>query len=355
MGSEESLKSNDNKELQEQEITTGEELLKPSLQKNKSKILSIIVLIAIIITGGVFLYVIAGDNFFKDYAIKVNSQALEREEFNRIYNNEIERVKEFFKKQNKPFDPKSNEAKKIENEIKNMIIEQLSVRLLLLDDAIKKGYSADDKEIEAQINAFKVKMGQENFNDMLKKQNLTTDYIKGDIKKRIIVQKYLDDKVKGIKINDTVAEAYFNQNREKYRHPEMIRASHILLKTEEEAKKVLKELKGGVDFAKLAEKYSIDPSAKYNKGDLNFFPRGVMVPEFERAAFSTSVGKISNIIKTRFGYHIIKVTEKREARDVKFAEIKDVIKKEMTSNKQKSLIDETIKKLKEKAKIDVRV
>ena len=89
-----------------------------------------------------------------------------------------------------------------------------------------------------------------------------------------------------------------------------IRASHILVSTLEEAEKVLSEIKSGGDFGELAKKYSKCPS-KENGGDLGYFEKGQMVKEFEDAAFSLNEGEISGIVKTEFGYHIIKLTGKK--------------------------------------------
>ena len=345
------------------EVSSGEGLNVDS-QKKKKKSLPVI-LISLVIVGLVVVYTIGGNSsalksyvnkyILKDYAIRVNSQVIGRAEYDRIYNKEMEMAKEFLKTQHRELDLRGAEAKKLGDEIKKRIVDQLSVRLLLLDDAIKKGYNVSDKDIDAQINGLIEKMGKERFNAILKKDNLTIDYIKDDFKKQMIVQKYLIEKMKQIKIDDNGTEQYFKQNKGKYNYPEMVRASHILLKTEQEAKEILKQLKGGADFAKLAETRSIDPSAKENKGDLNFFPKGAMIPEFEKIAFTYPVGKLSGIVKTQFGYHIIKVTDRKEASDVKFEQVKKAVKGEMVKEKQKNLIDKTINDLKAKAEIDVRV
>lgn len=89
-----------------------------------------------------------------------------------------------------------------------------------------------------------------------------------------------------------------------------VRASHILISTEQEATNLLNQIQAGQKFEKLAKKHSQCPSGK-NGGDLGFFTRGRMVPEFENAAFNMQVGQVSAPVKTQFGYHLIKVTEKR--------------------------------------------
>lgn len=109
-------------------------------------------------------------------------------------------------------------------------------------------------------------------------------------------------------INFTVskAAAYTEENQKVYK---TVRAKHILVKTEEEAEEIMKKLENGEDFDTLARQYSFCPS-KEKGGDLGFFNRGQMVPEFENAAFSTPIGGIVGPVKTRFGWHIIKVTRK---------------------------------------------
>ena len=116
-------------------------------------------------------------------------------------------------------------------------------------------------------------------------------------------------------------ERTYNERIGTYSTPEQIRASHILLTTEgkddaavrAEAEKVLKEAQSGADFAALAKKYSQDESNAQNGGDLDYFSRGRMVPDFENAAFALKPGEISNLVKTEFGYHIIKLTDRKPA------------------------------------------
>src|SRR5215471_12261974 len=116
-------------------------------------------------------------------------------------------------------------------------------------------------------------------------------------------------------------ERTYNANIEQYSTPEQVRASHILLKTEgkddaavkAKAEEVLKQARAGADFAELAKKYSEDEASAKNGGDLDYFGRGRMVPEFDQAAFTLEPGKISDLVKTQYGYHIIKVVDKKAA------------------------------------------
>src|SRR5262249_48106276 len=128
-------------------------------------------------------------------------------------------------------------------------------------------------------------------------------------------------------------ERTYNNNIEQYSTPEQVRASHILLKTEgkddaavkAKAEQLLKEVKGGADFAELAKKNSEDESSAKNGGDLDYFGRGRMVPEFDQAAFAMQPGQISDLVKTQYGYHIIKVVDKKAATTRPLAEVRQQI------------------------------
>src|SRR5205814_4206865 len=125
----------------------------------------------------------------------------------------------------------------------------------------------------------------------------------------------------------------YKTNAEQYTTPEQVRASHILFKTEgkddaavkAKAEEVLKQAKGGADFAALAKKYSEDEASAKNGGDLDYFGRGRMVPEFDQAAFAMEPGQISDLIKTQYGYHIIKLVEKKPGTTRSLADVRQQI------------------------------
>ena len=159
------------------------------------------------------------------------------------------------------------------------------------------------------------------------------------------------------------AEARYQQNLATYQTPEQVRASHILLKTDgkndaevrKKAEGILAKVKAGADFAALAKQYSEDGS-KDNGGDLDFFGRGAMVKEFDEVAFSLEPGKISDLVKTQFGYHIIKVVERRPASTRTFADVKlqveDQIKYEKAQAEAARIADEIAKEIREPADLD---
>jgi peptidyl-prolyl cis-trans isomerase D len=141
-------------------------------------------------------------------------------------------------------------------------------------------------------------------------------------------------------------QRYYNNNIQQYQQPEQIRASHILLKTEgkdeaavrKTAEGILAQVKGGADFAALARKVSEDEGSKEQGGDLNYFSRGRMVPEFEDAAFKMNAGEISDLVKSQFGFHIIKVVDKKPGA----TRTLDEVRQQITDILQQQIADEQI-------------
>jgi peptidyl-prolyl cis-trans isomerase D len=153
-------------------------------------------------------------------------------------------------------------------------------------------------------------------------------------------------------------ERTFNDNIQQYSTPEQVRASHILLKTEgkddaavkKQAEELLAKVKKGADFADLAKKNSQDEASAAKGGDLDFFGRGQMVPEFDKVAFALQPGQISDLVKSPYGYHIIKVTDKRAASQKTLAEVRpqieDQLKYEQAQTAAQKLADQVASELK---------
>lgn len=172
-----------------------------------------------------------------------------------------------------------------------------------------------------------------------------------DLKKRVIVEAYLKKKVEeSSNISDADMKAFYEKNKDKFQSGAQIRASHILVKSEAEAKDIQDQLKNGASFEELAKKHSIDGAAQKG-GDLGWFGKGSMIPDFEKVAFGLKQGETSGIVKTQFGYHIIKKTGERPAGPRSFEEVKDQIKAAMVPERQQ----ETFKKLKDELKKDAKL
>lgn len=182
----------------------------------------------------------------------------------------------------------------------------------------------------------------------------------------LLAQEYVMRNVVGkINVTDKDVSEYYASHKSEFENPEMVRARHILIKVAHDAKpeqwqeaekKALdtkKRIDGGEDFAATAKSVSEDPGSKEKGGDLGFFPRGQMVPEFEQAAFSLNSGAISEPVKSKFGYHIIKVEEKRESTLRPLEEVSASIKNSLTEKKQEEGITQLLNDLRKKYNVVV--
>lgn len=175
-----------------------------------------------------------------------------------------------------------------------------------------------------------------------------------DLKKRLIVESFLKKKVETeSKVSDEDLKKFYEQNKDKFKAGEQIRASHILVKAEKEAKDILAQIKAGGNFEELAKKNSVDSSSAKG-GDLGWFGKGSMVPAFEKAALALKEGQVSDVVKSDFGYHIIKLTGKRAAGIRPFEEVKEQIKGAIMPSKQQDVFQKIKEELKKTAKIMVK-
>ena len=175
-----------------------------------------------------------------------------------------------------------------------------------------------------------------------------------DLKKRVVVEAFLKKKVEEqAGLADADLQKFYDANKDKFKTGEQVRASHILVKSEQEAQDILGQLKKGGNFEELAKKHSTD-SVGAKGGDLGWFGKGSMIPAFEKVAFGLKEGELSGIVTTQFGYHIIKLTGKRPAGVRPFAEVKDQIKAGLLPDKQQEVFKKLKDDLKKSAKISVK-
>jgi peptidyl-prolyl cis-trans isomerase C len=254
------------------------------------------------------------------------------------------------------------------DEIYRGAIDRLVTYTLLKQEGKNKGVKIDDAEIDAKVKEVRAQFPtQEAFEKALKDRDMTLDTFKTDARADLMVNKVMEGAVANVPgPTDAEAKDFYAKNPDKFKQDEQVRASHILVrvapdadaKTKAQAKaeidSVLKDVKGGGDFAKLAQQHSQDGSAAQG-GDLGYFPRGQMVPEFDKVAFTLPVGQVSGIVTTQFGYHILKVTDKKPARTVPFEEAAPQIKQYLEQQKKQQAADTFIEALKKKAKIDILV
>jgi peptidyl-prolyl cis-trans isomerase C len=227
-----------------------------------------------------------------------------------------------------------------------------------------------ESEVTAEFDRFKQQFPDEKtFTEQLAGQGQSPDGIKKDIRRYIQQNRWMEAQVKGkVDVTDAEAETFYKENPDQFKQPEQVRASHILVKVEQGAKedevkakqdaanKILDRVKKGEEFGKLASELSEDPGSKEQSGDLNFFAREQMVPQFSEAAFKLKKGEVSpEPVRSDFGFHIIKVTDRKDAGDVAFAEAKPQLVDFLQGRKKQAEIGKVLRGLRESAKVTINL
>lgn len=178
-----------------------------------------------------------------------------------------------------------------------------------------------------------------------------TQDIIAEATKKIVIARLVEKEVeKKVRVSDEEVRKYYDEHSEEFMLPERWRASHILVDTPEEASAVEQKLSQGESFEELAKEKSKDATAKMG-GDIGYFSKGQLIPEFEDECFKLKVGEVGNAVKTQFGYHIIKLTDKKSPEVQDFSAVKDMIKRELEREKKKALLDQMMVDVKSNAKI----
>ncbi|MFS0591300.1 parvulin-like peptidyl-prolyl isomerase [Cytobacillus horneckiae] len=214
------------------------------------------------------------------------------------------------------------------------VLDTLISDEIIRQEMKKENIKVSDKEIAEEMEAYMDTFGGEDtFNEVLKNSGVDVSIIEKNIMTYLASKKILEPK---IEITDEEIQTYFDENKDSFDKEEEVEASHILVDDEKTAKEVVKKIEQDEDFAELAKEYSTDTATKDNGGELGFFAKGDMVKEFEEKAFGMENGDISEPVKTEYGYHIIKVTDKQEPKKAELEEVKDEIKDILLESKLES-------------------
>jgi peptidyl-prolyl cis-trans isomerase C len=254
------------------------------------------------------------------------------------------------------------------DEILRATLDRLITYTLLSQEAKSRKVVATDSEVEERLKQMQQQFpNEEAFKKALAERNMTLDRLRSDTRNDLVISKMMDAEVATTPgASDAEAKEFYDKNPDKFKQPEQVRASHILIRVDENAdaaakqkalakiQALLKRAKAGEDFAALAKANSQDGSAAQG-GDLNYFGRGQMVPAFDEAAFKLKPGEISDVVTTQFGYHIIKVTDHKDATTVPLEQVSDRVKQFLSGQKKQEKADQFITTLKEKSKIEVLV
>ncbi len=242
---------------------------------------------------------------------------------------------------------------------------------LIVDKLIsRKASSVDikDADLEAELTRVKSQFPSEDvFKAEMTKAGETESSFRDSVKKMMQQQKWMESQI-GDKasVSDSDVKKFYDENKKEFEHPEMVRASHILIRVPEDASDdVVAEKKKAADaalarvatkkedFTAVAKEVSEEPGAKESGGDLNFFPKDRMVPEFANAAFAMKKGDISKEpVRTKFGWHIINVTDRKDSGSMPYEEVKDQVSSYLEGGKRREAVRNVIDSIRAEAKVE---
>lgn len=254
-------------------------------------------------------------------------------------------------------------------QMKQQTLDRMVVEKLLDEKVKAKNITVTSEEAEKELGkmAARQQMSIDDLKALIEANGETFEQVKAKIQRGLGYQKLIEEQFADkTNVTDADAQKYYSENTSKFQIPEQVRASHILIpvntsdpnvdpntvkaQAKAKAEGLLKQVKGGADFAELARANSSCPSSAKG-GDLDFFGKGQMVGPFEDAAFGMKVGETSNVVETQFGYHIIKVTDHKDAGTTTFEQAKDGIIKDLGDKKRREMAAQYIQSLKSEAKI----
>jgi len=247
------------------------------------------------------------------------------------------------------------------------VLNEMVTRELVLQQVAGNEPTNLAAQVKAQIDQAKLQAGgDENYTKALADMGVTADEYAKRVREMILIQetikKAVDEK---IKVTDADCKKFYDENRSKFIIPEQVRASHILILCPPEAtaevrtqklaqiQAALSLVKGGENFADVARKFSEDPGSKEQGGDLGFFARGRMVPEFETAAFGLATNQVSDVVTTHYGYHVIKAVDRKAAGERTYADAKDNIETYLKNMHGQQSAQQYLKELRDKTKVEI--
>lgn len=276
------------------------------------------------------------------WAVKVNGDSI----LVKDYDARVADAQKIYEKQGMNFE--TDQGKQALPQIKSQLLDRMIEGKLIAQEVKNQKLNPEDEKVKAQEDVIKKNMGDDaTFQDTLKQQGMS----ESELKNFLTVYEKVTSNVKAP--SDSEVKAFFDKNVANYSQPESVTARHILLKTEDEAKAVIEQLKAGADFVQLAKDKSIEPGAKESGGDLGTFTKGKMVAEFEKAAFAQKVGTFSiTPVKTEFGYHVILVETHTVAVAADYAKVKDQVAQDALNQAKDTKFQTYFDDLRKKAKIE---
>lgn len=237
----------------------------------------------------------------------------------------------------------------LEEQAGDFVLQQMIVEEIIRQKQEELGITVSDEQYEQFFNRLVAQLGgPQGIQQFLMESQMTIDQFNENLRFNLLVSELAKSEVT---VTDEEVQEFFEANKDRLGQREEVAASHILVDTEEEGEELLARLDEGADFAELAKEYSQDTQSGARGGELGFFGRGAMIPDFEEAAFALGVDEYG-LAQSEVGWHIIWVTDKKEARDAELTEVFDQIKDSLLAQKAMNP-NEYVEKLRQSAEVEV--
>jgi peptidyl-prolyl cis-trans isomerase C len=255
------------------------------------------------------------------------------------------------------------------NDVVRDVLNQLIGYQLLLQETRERRTSVPEADVDARVAALRSQFpSEEAFAETLQLRQMTLEMLRTETRQSLQVDVLLESEIGTVPpVTTEQITEFYEQNPGDFQQAEQVRASHILLGSQENADAAAKEatrvraeealnlVKTGADFAAVARQYSDDPGSRPNGGDLGYFQRGQMVPPFEEAAFSLAPDQTSELVETTFGYHIIRVTERQAPRTIPLAEVRQEVQQFLEGRNRDLQMQVFVESLRDKGQVDTYI
>jgi len=249
--------------------------------------------------------------------------------------------------------PGQNLSPEEKEELERAFLVQVIDRELALDEAENLGITVTPMEVEEALQEYRRDYPAGAFEEMLSERGFTLDSWQRELTQNLLMEKVVRQAAySGVTVSEEEIAAYYQEHRDTFDRPEQVRARQIVIASEAEGQRILGLLRQGESFAEMARQYSLSPDGEQG-GDLGFFARGEMPPEFDAVVFSLPVGRLSDLVKSEYGFHIFLVEERRKAMRLGLDDVRDEIRSGLRAEKEDRAYQEWLGKLRGQAAIEV--
>jgi len=304
------------------------------------------ILVAVVLSVALVLSLTACGE--EDIAARVNGEVIKKSDLDA----QVEKLKEQYPQMFEGADAEGRlldfQQRLLDNMINNVLIRQA---------AEERGISVSDDDVQAQIDELKSGFEtEEQFSQALEQAGMDVATLEEQVRDQLITEQLLAELTADVAIDDEQVDQYYEQNQTQFVEEQAVHAAHILFDEEdkETAEQVLAEIRGGGDFAALAKEHSKDTATAENGGDLGW-PNTPYVTEFQEAAEALEVGEVSDLVHTSFGWHIIKVIEKRETRQKTLDEVRDQVEQILMQQQNADVYQQFLEELRAEAEIEILI